>query len=397
VKVLHVIPSISAVHGGPSTVLRTITKALVTRGVVVDVATTNDDGVGLLAFPLNSAVIIDGVKYRFFSRDIRLYKVSCALARWLDRHCSDYDLLHIHALFSFSSTAAARCAIRHRVPYILRPLGTLNRWGRHNRRPWLKNLSLMLVERRLLSEAAAVHFTSEQEKAEAIDVARLRHSIVLPNPVEIESPALALDFKRLRTLYPAIGNRKIILFLSRLDAKKGLDLLLEAFASLRKEGDDAVLVLAGEGERAFVARLNRSAEALGIADNVIWTGFLSGVEKYAAFKDASVFVLPSYSENFGVSVVEAMSQGLPVIVSDQVALHREIAEARAGLVVPCAVVELKQALRTLLADSELSAAASRNGKQLATQYSPSIIGDRLLAAYQQLTLEQSRVREPLAC
>ena len=89
------------------------------------------------------------------------------LNRWLREHIRDYDVVHIHALFSYPATVAAHWARRYGLPYVVRPLGTLNRWGVENRRPWLKQLSLRLVERRILAGAAAVQFTSAQEEIEA--------------------------------------------------------------------------------------------------------------------------------------------------------------------------------------------------------------------------------------
>jgi glycosyltransferase involved in cell wall biosynthesis len=397
VKVLHVIPSVSPSRGGPTTVLRTFVKALVSNGVEIDVVTTNDDGPGFLDQPLDTPVLLDGARYFFFRRNCRFYTVSWGLARWLDRHCSDYDLVHIHALFSFSSTVAARCARRCRVPYIIRPLGTLNRWGRDQRRPFLKKISLKFIESPLLQGAAAVHFTSEREKLEAYEVASPGRSIVLPNPVALEKPTVALAAGWLRTRYPSLGQRKIILFLSRLDPKKGFDLLFEAFALVAQRTDDVVLVVSGDGEKTFVAGLHKMVVALGIGDRVVWTGFIDGLEKYAAFEEASVFVLPSYSENFGVSVVEAMSHGLPAVVSNQVALHREIADANAGLVVPCAAPELGAALLILCTDTQLRNAAGRQGRRLAARFSPDVVAKDLVAAYQEVVRSRPILKESLAC
>jgi glycosyltransferase involved in cell wall biosynthesis len=279
----------------------------------------------------------------------------------------------------------------------VRPLGTLNRWGRDRRRPFLKKISLKFVDLPLLQDAAAVHFTSEQERLEAFEVAPEGRSIVLPNPVALEKPAAALGADWLRTHYPSIGQRKIILFLSRLDPKKGLDLLFEAFAFVRRHTSDVVLVVSGDGEKSFVASLQKMVAALGIGDRVVWTGFIDGLEKYAAFEEASVFVLPSHSENFGVSVVEAMSHGLPAIVSDQVALHREIAEANAGLVVPCAVPELGAALLTLCTDTEFRNAAGRQSKRLAARFSPDVVAKDLAAAYHEIAGSRPLLKESLAC
>jgi glycosyltransferase involved in cell wall biosynthesis len=242
-----------------------------------------------------------------------------------------------------------------------------------------------------------VHFTSEAERREAAEVVRIRQPIILPNPVDTEPAATKLPSGWLRTRYSGIGDRKVVLFLSRLDPKKGLDLLLEACALLQKQGQHAVLVLCGDGDKSFVAGLRQAIEAWEIQDSVVWTGFLDTPEKYAALRDADVFALPSYSENFGVSVVEAMSQGSPVIVSDQVALHREIAEGGAGLVVPCAVHELQQALQMLLTQTEQRQTMGRNGKRLAAQFSPAAVADRLVTVYQDLVSRGTQLGERIAC
>src|SRR5262249_9530024 len=128
-------------------------------------------------------VLEDAVTYWYFRRQTRFYTGSLPLSRWLARHVADYDLIHIHALFSFATTVAAFWAARRGVPYIVRPLGTLNTWGLENRRPWLKQLSLRLIERRVLANAVAVHFTSTQERDEALLVAPCVRGFVVPNPV----------------------------------------------------------------------------------------------------------------------------------------------------------------------------------------------------------------------
>jgi glycosyltransferase involved in cell wall biosynthesis len=165
-----------------------------------------------------------------------------------------------------------------------------------------------------------------------------------------------------------------------------LDILLPAFARVQTQYPRASLVLTGNGDPAFVARLRQEAVRLGISSDILWTGFLSGKEKWAALADADLFVLPSYSENFGVAVVEAMACGLPVVVSDQVGIHKKIAEAQAGLVVPCDVEELTQALIQLVGDVQLRALMARNGKSLARKhFAIEAVTDGLIGLYLELT------------
>jgi len=145
-RVLHVIPSIGPLRGGPSVAVRTMAEGLASHGLTVDVVTTDDNGPQRLAVPLGRPVLHNGVTYRYFPRQIKFYTVSWALLKWLVLNLRKYDAVHIHGLFSFASTAGALCAAYYDVPYVVRPLGVLNAWGIRNRRPFLKKLSLNLLE-----------------------------------------------------------------------------------------------------------------------------------------------------------------------------------------------------------------------------------------------------------
>ncbi len=346
-KILHVIPSISPRRGGPSFLLRALAAGLARAGHEVHVATTDDDGPGRLNPPPPSHRLEEGVQIWTFPRQIRFYTVSWPLWRWLSRRAADFDVVHAHALFTFPSLAAAFWAKRRRTPYVVRPLGTLNRWGVRNRRPWLKRLSFPLVERRILENAACVHYTSEAEFEEARQLGFAAPAAVIPNgfdPAQIEGGVA----ERFLGLHPGLSDRPRILFLSRLDPKKGLDLLLDAFAGLSDRQPAPALVLAGNGENAFVETVRRQAEDLGVSGRVHFVGFLKDDQKRDALAAADVYVLPSYSENFGIAAAEALACGLPVVISDQVAIHREVAEAGAGWVVPCRASDLTEALREAL-------------------------------------------------
>jgi glycosyltransferase involved in cell wall biosynthesis len=379
-RVLHVIPSISLSRGGPSVVLRTMARSQASRGLEVHVATTDDDGAGRLQ-STGRPFVEEAVTYRLFRRQTKFYTFSLPLTLWLWRHARDYDVIHIHALFSYPSIVAALCATLAKVPYLVRPLGVLGQWGMRHRRPWLKSLSFQLIESRVLRNAAGVQYTSEQEAEEALRLGVKHIALVIPNPVDIAAPA---GRGRFRAAYPAVAEKTIILFLSRIDAKKGIDLLLPAFARLKPDFPNVVLILAGEGNSTLVEGLKEEAHRLGLDDDILWVGFLQGDAKQNALADADIFVLPSYSENFGVSVVEAMTHGLPVIVSDQVGLHVEITKSNAGIVIPCEVSSLSQALRALVSDAALRRIAAQNGRALATQFSPDVVCEKVIMVYSKI-------------
>jgi glycosyltransferase involved in cell wall biosynthesis len=386
-RVLHVIPSIGPARGGPSVVMRTLARSQATFGVEVHVATTDDNGRGRLS-TAGTPFVEERVTYWIFRRQTRFYTFSLPLTIWLWRYVRDYDVIHIHALFSYPSIAAAFFAKLAHVPYLVRPLGVLNLWGMHHRRPWLKGLSFRLIETRVLRNAAGVQYTSAQETDEAAQLGVEHVQLLIPNPVDLAvGPVVRGNF---RAEHPALIGKSIILFLSRIDAKKGIDLLLPAFARLRLNHPDAVLVMAGDGDRTLLEGLKSQANQLGLGEGILWAGFLQSEIKRNAFADADVFVLPSYSENFGVAVVEAMGCGVPVIVSDQVGIHREISEAGAGLVVECSVLRLTEALTRAVCDPVWRRQASRNALELARTYAPEKIASQLVKVYERIRIHHAQ-------
>ena len=378
-KILHVISSVGPQRGGPSFLMRTLARGLSQAGLEVHVATTDDNGAGRLSVPHGKPVHEGGATFWYFARQTRFYTFSWPLTKWLARHVREFDLVHIHGLFSYAALPAALLAHHARVPYLVRPLGTLNRWGIANRRPRLKRLSFRLLESRILAGAAGVHYTSQQELEEASDLGVSANPLIIPNAVDLPP-------REFRQPNPS-GTGKVILFLSRFDRKKGIDLLLAAFAQVRVQFPDATLILAGGGDAEFVASLRQDAERLGIASAVVWPGFLSGDAKWAAFRNADVFVLPSYSENFGIAAAESLARGCPVVVSDQVGIHREITRADAGLVTSCRIDALAEALCAMLADANLRRRLRENGILLARRdFSPEAVSRQLAEAYARVAL-----------
>jgi glycosyltransferase involved in cell wall biosynthesis len=393
-RVLHVIPSTTLADGGPSVVVRTLAYALSERGVEVTVLAADGDGAGHLDVPLGTPVPDGPVVYRWFRRQTRFYSVSLPLARWLDRHVAEFDVVHTHAVFSYPSVVAASRARRANVPYVLHPVGTLCGWGMQHRRPIMKQLSFQLVERKLLASAAAVHWTSSQERAEAPPAARGAPARVIPEPVRAPDPA-QVDVKQFYARHPEIGGRRVVLSCSRIDRKKGLDLLLEAFVFVLRSHPDAVLVVAGAGPAALEADLRRQAQGLGLNGSVLWCGHLPEDEKWQAMRACEVFVLPSRSENFGLAVAEAMASGKPVVISDQVGIHDDVAAAGAGTVVPLGIRSFADAIVAMLSDpsraSLVGSAAKRHAEQ---HYAPSAVADALLHLYGDITgQDQSRPHE----
>ena len=377
-KVLHVIPSLSRLRGGPSFVVRTLAAHQARAGAEVHIATTDDDERGRQKVPLGTPLWNHGVVYWYFGRTTRTYGSSVGLLSWLLRHTADFDVVHIHSVFTFPATVAAAIARFRSVPYVVRPLGVLNRWGLGSGRTWAKRLSLRLIENSILRGAAAVQFSSAAEHAESAEACRFERGAVIPNPVDFGRESARGVF---RAAHPETANRPIVLFVARLDRVKGLELLLDAFRSVRKSCPEAVLVVAGSGDAAYEKTLHERSAGL----DVVWTGFLDPPGKAAALADADVFVAPSQSESFGLAAVEALAAGVPTVLTEGVGIAGEVAASGSGIVVPAQADALAEAITRVLGDAELAARLSSQGAELAqSRYRSEAVAAQVTRLYEEI-------------
>jgi glycosyltransferase involved in cell wall biosynthesis len=352
-------------------------------GVELHVATTNDNAAGLLDVKVPCHYASRGVQWHYFARQCRTYTTSLGLTQWVQKSLIEFDVAHIHAVFSWASTSSAWLAKRKGVPYLIRPLGILNRWGMTHRRPLLKKVAFQLTERPILEGARAIHYTALQEQLEAEELGFKAPAVIIPNPVEF--PQSIPSAGSLRAEFPQLQGKFVAVFLSRISEKKGLDLLIPAIARARRNHPSLELVIAGEGATGLVEGLKKLAVEHGVEDCVHWTGFVEGDRKWASLADADLFVLPSYSENFGVAVVEAMGVGLPVLVTDQVGLANDVAEHDAGWVTKCDIEELAQALSEAASQPILARQRGQNGQSLARrQYSVGAVCRRIIHLYEDI-------------
>jgi glycosyltransferase involved in cell wall biosynthesis len=212
---------------------------------------------------------------------------------------------------------------------------------------------------------------------------------IIPLPVELPSVDAQASPELFYSRCPGAAGRDIVLFLSRIDPKKGIELLLQSFAQISEELPNCVVVIAGEGTEEYEKSLRDQAGDLGIASRVFWPGFLSGLDKAAAFAAATIFVLPSHSENFGIAAAEALAAGVPVLLSDQVAVADDVREADAGVVVKCDVGAIAKALRQLLINPAIRSTLAAKGRTLAGErYSHAAVGRKLKRLYESVMQEE---------
>ena len=274
-----------------------------------------------------------------------------AVKRYCRARLQNFDVVHIFGLYDLLGPAVAAASRKRGLPYVLEPIGMFVPIVRSL---WLKRMYHAIWGRRLLEGASAVIATSEQEAEEltAGGVPRMR-VVLRRNGVEV--PASWPERGTFRKAHGISNDVKLVLFLGRLSVKKSPDLLLRAFGELFKSsaGKSVLLVFAGPDEAGVKAQLDQLATQLGVRTKVQFAGPLFGDAKWAAYRDANVFVLPSQNENFGNTAAEAVAAGTPVIVTEQCGIAPLLAD-EAGLVVRHEAVGLSSAIERILTEPELS-------------------------------------------
>jgi glycosyltransferase involved in cell wall biosynthesis len=273
-----------------------------------------------------------------------------AVSRYCRAQLGNFEVAHIFGLYDLLGLAVATSCRKRAIPYVVEPIGMFIPIVRNI---WLKRIYHQVWGKRMLQEASAVVATSEQELQDIASGGIPRAKIVMRrNGVEIPASFPKPGSFRSRLGIPK--DAKLVLFLGRLSVKKSPELLLRAFADLKKrlEGMQPRLVFAGPDERGMKAQIEQMAEPLDVSQCVQFAGSLFDQDKWAAYRDADVFVLPSQNENFGNSAAEAVAAGTPVIVTEQCGIAPMLAN-HAGLVVKHDVSELAQALARILTDDNL--------------------------------------------
>jgi glycosyltransferase involved in cell wall biosynthesis len=328
-KLLHVISSVNPQGGGPIEGIKQLHVPLNRIGVEVEVACCDAPDALWLAtcgLPIVHALGPAKSSYTYTSK----------LIPWLRENAPRFDAVIVDGLWQYHGLAVRQALANTRVPYFVFTHGMLDPWFK-NTYP-LKHLKKWLywpwAEYRVLRDARAVIFTCEDERLLARESFWLYRANEAVTAYGTSSPpANGSELaQRFLTLHPHLQSKRIVLFLSRIQEKKGCDLLVDAFAQVAKMDKSLHLVMAGPDQTGWLETLQAQAEKLGIADRISWPGMLQGDDKWGAFYAAEVFCLPSHQENFGIVVAEALACGKPVLISNKVNIWREIGSDCAGFI-----------------------------------------------------------------
>ena len=351
-RILHVIQSVNPKNGGPIEGICQQAKAHALYGHSVEIASLDEPQSDYLSFP-NLKVYPCKSLRRDRILPLKLYT-------WLKSNCDNYDCIILNGIWGAHIPAAWLALRKSSVPYFVFSHGMLDPWFK--RRYPLKHIKKWLVWPwaiyPALRDANAVFFTCEQEKVLARKSFWLYDCIEAVIKYGTEGiPCPEDDYaKSFLKSHPSLAGKRIFLFLGRVHPKKGPDLLIRSIADLERNSlwnpHTMKLVFAGPQNSNYAQKLAKLSETLEVSKSLYWTGMLTGNEKWGAFQSAEAFVLPSHQENFGIAVAEALSCGIPVMISSAVNIANEIKQDRAGLVEPDNLNGTSKLFRRWLALSE---------------------------------------------
>jgi len=378
-KVLHVVPTLSPRFGGPGVSAIGLCKALMNKGVKVEIATTRAD----------RDVSINGLSVHEFPRRFESilpkdFSYSPLLNQWLKDNLNRFNLLHIHAIFTSPTAVACQVARKYNIPYIIQPCGMLAPWSLKRSR-LKKTIWMNLFEKRNLDYAAAIHFTSDDEREGGMSLNLTAPNVVMPIGLEINGQVEEKRQGLFNDLFQSFTGRKRILFLSRFHPQKGLDLLIPALGFLARKRDDFVFILAGSGELKFEKEIKCLLARNGLDRITMFAGFVEREKKGSLLNQSDLFVLSSYHENFGLAVAEAMAAGLPIVISDRVNIHHDVQAYNAGLVTGCNIMEIASAIEKVLDNETMRKQMGENGKRLVREkYNWDVIAPQMIKLYEKI-------------
>jgi len=327
-KILHVIPSVNPATGGPAEGLKQLCHIYKIGGHEVDVASLDSpESIQKYDFPARVFALGPGWG---------LYGYAPRAAKWFKENLANYQVVFINCIWQYNTLAAYRALAVTRTPYAVFTHGMLDPYfkKRYPLKHIKKTIYWHLFLQRILRDASQVLFTCEEEKILARQSCpryQVRETVVLYGTFgpDVDTVIAAEEFLK---HWPILRGKRLAISMGRIHPKKGLDILIEAFASTLAKNSEWHLVIAGPDTNGLQQELETLAAQHGIADRIAWTGMLKGALKWGALTASEVFVLPSHQENFGIVIAEAMACNLPVIISNKVNIWREVADHKAGLV-----------------------------------------------------------------
>ncbi len=379
-KVLHVAASLSPEWGGPTKVIYELTEALAKKGIEVSIFAPSERDKGACISNLKG-VNVKLFKKSFLSRFWTSY--SSALAKALMHEVSNFDLIHIHEIWHHPHFSAYRAAKIAKKPFIVTIHGALEPWCLKYKL-LKKKIYSTFIQKKILKEAAALHAITEGEVKNIRAFVNNKNIFLIPNGVNLKEFENLPQREWIENLYPELRGKKVILFLGRIHPTKGLDILAKAFGNILRGRNNIQLVIAGPDNNGYKNKIVEILKNENAIISTTFTGMLTGNHKLATLSRADIFVLPSYSEGFSMSILEAMVCGIPVVITTGCNFS-EVEKIGAGRVVNADVDSLSKALMEFLDNTELCKKAGNRGRKLVMEkYTWDKVADKMIMAYKEI-------------
>ncbi|HTH81518.1 MAG TPA: glycosyltransferase [Mucilaginibacter sp.] len=326
-------------YGGPTMSVAKLSEELVKAGCTVEVFTTTANGDNELPVKPNIKTTVDGVNVTYFKRLTKDHThLSPTLLKNLWKQAAMFDVVHIHAWWNLVSVFSALIALIKKVPMVISPRGTLSTYSFNNKNTSAKSVMNNLLGKRLLTNSY-IHATSDAESKALAGIFTPKSVFVVPNFVHIpplQSKVTAASKGILR-----------LLFFSRIEEKKGLDILLHALPAINSPYH---LTIAGDGDETYIEKLKKITRAYKTDINISWIGF-QNENKFNILSDHDLLILPSHNENFGNVVIESLSMGTPVLISEHVGLATYVLKNNFGWVCETTVASVSNFINHIAANT----------------------------------------------
>lgn len=351
-----------------------LSEQLVKAGHTVSVFTTTANGKHELDIEPDATVLVNGVEVTYFERRTKDHShFSPKLLSALAKRVNTFDVVHIHAWWNLVSVLSCVVALSKGAKVVVSPRGTLSSYSFQHKSSFVKKAFHALIGKKLLNKCA-VHLTANSEQEELYRLIHPKQFYNIANFIDLPEAQYASD--------TSIHSPVKLLFLSRIDEKKGLDLLFDALALLTIDWN---LSIAGDGNPKYIEHLQSLAQARQIHQHITWLGFRQN-DKFDIYQEHDLFVLPSHNENFGNVVIESLSMGTPVIISKHVGLAAFVAEQDAGWVFDLDHLALKDAIETAVNQKEKMERIRKHGRKLIDQhFSKQVLINSYIKMYKQVT------------
>jgi len=376
--------------GGPIASMESMNKGLVNEGVFVDVLATpyglDDEKKEIL----NAWQEVDDIKnyrvkyFKYWGYGNFTFSPSLVIETF--KIIKEYDIVVCNGIMNFPLIFSALIALIKKKPYTFKPHGTLYRETFELKSKFIKKLFYNLLVKHLLIKCSGVQFTTLDEKEKVFKYLKIYpKSYIVPNSIDVNKYSKIPQRGDFLKEYPLLENKRLIVFYGRITAKKGMDILIKSFYKLSNEFPDLHLIIAGSDEENYSLKVKKWILNYRLSEKVTFTGLLTGVNKYSVLVDSEIFVLPSYSENFGMSVIEAMLCGIPVVISNGVGIYNEVYSNNAGIVTDISIDSVYAGIKELLQNEIVRKEYIDKGKVFVREYyNQETIAKQLVKQYKKI-------------